>query len=70
MRRVRSHLRKVFEAIADLEFRDDDCMVAMMSVEGEKVEFVKRVDPKERNVEYWMWDVEKQMVMSVREIFH
>jgi len=67
---VRSHLRKVFEAIADLEFRDDDCMVAMMSVEGEKVEFVKRVDPKERNVEYWMWDVEKQMVMSVREIFH
>ena len=67
---MRSHLRKVFEAIADLEFRDDDCMVAMMSVEGEKVEFVKRVDPKERNVEYWMWDVEKQMVMSVREIFH
>ena len=69
MRRVRSHLRKVFEAIADLEFRDDDCMVAMMSVEGEKVEFVKRVDPKERNVEYWMGDVEKQMIASVRNIF-
>lgn len=70
MRRVRSHLRKVFEAIADLEFRDDDCMVAMMSIEGEKVDFVKRVDPKERNVEFWMGDVEKQMVMSVREIFY
>lgn len=69
MRRVRSHLRKVFEAIADLEFRDDDCMVAMMSVEGEKVEFVKRVDPKDRNVEYWMGDVEKQMIASVRNIF-
>jgi len=69
VRRVRSHLRKVFEAIADLEFRDDDCMVAMMSVEGEKVEFVKRVDPKERNVEYWMGDVEKQMIASVRNIF-
>jgi len=44
-------------------------MVAMMSVEGEKVEFVKRVDPKERNVEYWMGDVEKQMIASVRNIF-
>jgi len=45
-------------------------MVAMMSIEGEKVDFVKRVDPKERNVEFWMGDVEKQMVMSVREIFY
>lgn len=59
MRRVRSHLRKVFEAIADLEFKDDDTMVAMMSVEGEKVDFVRRVDPKDRNVEFWMGDVEK-----------
>ena len=59
VRRVRSHLRKVFEAIADLEFRDDDTMVAMMSVEGEKVDFVRRVDPKDRNVEFWMGDVEK-----------
>ena len=59
VRRVRSHLRKVFEAIADLEFRDDDCMVAMMSVEGEKVDFTKRVDPKDRNVEFWMGDVER-----------
>lgn len=69
VRRVRSHLRKVFEAIADLEFRDDDCMVAMMSVEGEKVDFVKRVDPKDRNVEFWMGDVERQMIASVRAIF-
>lgn len=59
VRRVRSHLRKVFEAIADLEFKDDDTMVAMMSVEGEKVDFVRRVDPKDRNVEFWMGDVEK-----------
>lgn len=69
VRRVRSHLRKIFEAIADLEFRDDDCMVAMMSVEGEKVDFVKRVDPKDRNVEFWMGDIEKQMIASVRNIF-
>ena len=66
---MRSHLRKVFEAIADLEFRDDDCMIAMMSVEGEKVDFTKKVDPRDRNVEFWMGDVERQMIASVRQIF-
>ena len=59
VRRVRSHLRKVFEAIADLEFRADDSMVAMMSVEGEKIDFVKRVDPRDKNVEAWMGEVER-----------
>jgi len=52
-------LRKVFEAIADLEFRADDSMVAMMSVEGEKIDFVKRVDPRDKNVEAWMGEVER-----------
>ena len=59
-------MRKVFEAIADLEFKPDDTMHAMMSVEGEKINFVKKVDPQGRNVEYWMGDVEKQMITSVR----
>lgn len=68
MRNVRPHLRKVFEAVADLEFRDDDTMVAMFSGEGEKVDFVKKIDPKDRNVEYWMGDVEKMMIMSVRNV--
>lgn len=69
VRRVRSHLRKVFEAIADLEFKPDDSMVAMMSAEGEKIEFVKKVSPTDRNVEFWMGDVEKQMVASTRYVF-
>jgi len=70
VRKVRSHLRKVFEAIADLDFKMDDTMVAMMSAEGEKIEFVRRVDPKDRNVEFWMGDVERQMVASVGYAFH
>ena len=69
VRRVRSHLRKVFEAIADLEFKPNDDMVAMMSVEGEKIDFTKKVSPTDRNVEFWMGDVEKQMVASVRHVF-
>jgi dynein heavy chain, axonemal len=69
VRRVRSHLRKVFEAIADLEFKQDDSMVAMISAESEKIDFVKRVSPTDRNVEFWMGDVEKQMVASTRHVF-
>lgn len=40
----------------------------MFSGEGEKVNFVKKIDPKDRNVEYWMGDVEKMMQLSVRNV--
>ena len=70
VRNVRPHLRKVFEAIADLEFKPDDTMWAMISAENEQVNFVKRIDPKDRNVEYWMGDVEKMMCISVRNVLH
>jgi len=68
VRNVRPHLRKVFEAINDLVFQDDDTMWAMISAEGEKVDFVKRIDPIGRNVEYWMGDVERMMTNSVRAV--
>lgn len=68
VKNVRPHLRKVFEAIADLVFHDDDTMWAMISAEGEVVDFVKRIDPKDRNVEYWMGDVERMMTTSVRAV--
>jgi len=68
VRNVRPHLRKVFENMHDLEFRSDDTIWAMMSGEGEKIDFVKKIDPKERNVENWMGDVEKMMITSVRHV--
>ncbi len=40
----------------------------MFSGEGEKVNFVKKIDPKDRNVEFWMGDVEKMMTTSVRHV--
>ena len=54
--------------MSDLEFRDDDTIHAMYSGEGEKVNFIKKVDPKEKNVEFWMGDVERMMVASVRHV--
>jgi len=68
VRNVRPHLRKVFEAVVDLQFSDDDTMWAMISAEKEQVNFVKKIDPKERGVEYWMGDLEKMMTTSVRHV--
>jgi len=68
VRNVRPHLKKVFENMADLDFKQDDTIIAMMSGEGERVDFVKKVDPKDRNVEFWMGDVERMMVASVRNV--
>jgi len=69
VRNVRPHLRKVFENMADLEFKDDDTIHSMYSAEGENVGFVKKVDPRDKNVENWMGDVEKMMINSVRAAF-
>ena len=66
VRNVRPHLKKVFENMADLEFKDDDTIHSMYSSEGENIKFSKKIDPRDRNVENWMGDVEKMMVTSVR----
>lgn len=63
---VRPHLRKVFENMADLEFKKDKTIVAMFSGEKEKIDFVETVDPREKGVEFWMGEVEAMMVKSVR----
>lgn len=34
-------------------------MTSMISGEGENIHFVRKIDPKDRNVEFWMGDVEK-----------
>jgi len=31
----------------------------MISGEGENIKFVRKIDPKDRNVEFWMGDVER-----------
>lgn len=67
---MRPHLKKVFEAIADLVFHEDDTMHTMISAEGERVDFIKKIDPKDRNVEYWMGDVEKMMTSSIRHVLN
>lgn len=60
------HLRKVFENMNDLEFAENYTIHAMYSGEGEKVNFTKPIDPRDKNVEHWMSELEMMMKVSVR----
>ena len=65
--RVQPHLRKCFEGIKSVDFRDDLSIVGMTSPEGENVPFLQPVDPKNKNIEFWMVEVKDAMVASVRD---
>ncbi len=56
--RIQEHLRKVFENIKKLNFTKEKIITAMFSVEGEKIDFVKKINPKKKPVEDWMNKVE------------
>jgi dynein heavy chain len=62
---VQPHLKKCFEAIAQLEFQKDKEMTAMYSGEKECVQFTAGVYP-EGEVEFWLGDIEKMMQLSVK----
>jgi len=63
---VQPHLKKVFENIYQVEFDPNKKIIAMFSAEKEKVNFMKIVDPLNKNVEDWMSELEEMMKISVR----
>ncbi|CAM9544257.1 unnamed protein product [Chrysoparadoxa australica] len=65
--RVQPHLKKCFEGIKSVEFAEDLTIHAMNSSEGEKVPFVKPVDPNGKSIESWMVELCDMMKLSVRE---
>lgn len=65
--RIQGHLRKVFENIQKLEFDPKKTIMAMYSVEGERIPFVEPINPLNKQVEDWMSLVEQQMKSSVRK---
>nr|XP_054101684.1 dynein axonemal heavy chain 1 isoform X2 [Callithrix jacchus] len=64
---VQPHLRKCFENIARLLFQEDLEITHMYSAEGEEVQLSFSVYPSS-NVEDWLWEVERSMKASVRNI--
>ena len=67
---VQPHLKKCFEGINAVTFEDDLTITEMISSEKEHVPMSTPVDPKKKNVEAWMTEVELQMKESIREIMH
>ncbi len=54
--------------MADLDFKEDNSIIAMYSIEGERINFSRKVEPKDRGVEFWMGDVERMMITSVKDV--
>ncbi|KPI89879.1 dynein heavy chain putative dynein heavy chain point mutation [Leptomonas seymouri] len=66
---VQPYLCKCFEGIKSLTFADHHDMVGMESAEGERVPFIRKVNPSDHHnqVELWLQAVETVMKDSVRD---
>ncbi|KAF4658988.1 hypothetical protein FOL47_007767, partial [Perkinsus chesapeaki] len=70
---VQPHMGKAFEGIASVRFNETATIInAMISAEGESVDFVNNVDvdcPENKgNVEKWLVEVEKAMIDSLTNV--
>lgn len=65
---VQPYLKKVFENINEVEFNERKHIMSMLSAEQEKIMLDTPIDPKNKNVEDWMNELEEQMKRSVRSV--
>ncbi|CAD7963334.1 unnamed protein product [Amoebophrya sp. A120] len=66
--RVQPFLCKVFENIKRVTFGEEMQVLEIFSSEGEKIVCAQEVKTKDRNVEEWMGNLEKEMCNSVRAV--
>ena len=66
--RVQPHLKKCFEGIDKVKFRQDLTIDRFISPESEEVMCLVPIDPKEKGVEHWMLELEEMMRLSVRDV--
>jgi dynein heavy chain, axonemal len=65
-RAVQDHLKKCFEGLYHVGFTEDTRIAKMISEEGEEVTCKELVDPKGKNVEHWMTELERQMCVTIK----
>jgi len=51
-----------------VEFGEDNLIVGIRSEQGEAVPCAQPVDPKGKNVEHWMTDLENEMRNSIKTV--
>ncbi|CAB3982986.1 dynein heavy chain 12, axonemal-like, partial [Paramuricea clavata] len=68
--RVQPHLKKCFEGMAKLQFKENLDITHMFSSEGEKVPFSETISTSEARgaVEKWLLQVQDVMLISIRDI--
>ena len=68
--RVQPHLKKCFEGINKLEFNEQTEITAMISPEGEVIQFKEKIYPNKARgmVEKWLLQVEDMMAVSIRYV--
>jgi dynein heavy chain, axonemal len=66
-RMVQPHLKKCFEGIKSVDFKDDLTIVAMTSSEKEHVIWNAPVDPKNKSIEVWMTELQVMMLATIRQ---
>ena len=67
---VQPHLRKCFDNMSSIVFTEEKksrSIIAMISADGERVEFSETV-MAEGNVEFWLSNIEKMMVKSLYDL--
>ena len=67
---VQPHLKKCFEGINELIFSSGVEILGMRSSEGEEINFLEKISPKnyKSNVEQWLGKVEEQMRESLQKV--
>ena len=67
---VQPHLKKCFEGINELIFSSSVEILGMRSSEGEEINFLEKIAPKnyKSNVEQWLSKVEEQMRQSLQKV--
>ena len=68
--RVQPHLKKCFEGINSLHFEENLDITGLYSSQKELVKFISPVSTVEAAgaVEKWLYDVEKMMIASLRDV--
>jgi dynein heavy chain, axonemal len=68
VKKLQPHFKKVFEATDHVIFDGDLNITSVVSPEKERFELTNGLDPKGHNVESWLYMLEGEMKISIRDI--